>query len=139
LELLFPHAAVATPNMREASVLLDRPVSTVEDAVAAAFELAQHGPKCVVVKGGQRRGEAEAVDVVWRDGQVELMRSPWIETANIHGSGDAFGATIASGLALGRPVAEALAMAKAYVHDALTRSATWTLGGGHGPLGWPVR
>jgi hydroxymethylpyrimidine/phosphomethylpyrimidine kinase len=139
LELLFPHAAVATPNMREASVLLDRPVSTVEDAVAAASELAQHGPKCVVVKGGQRRGEAEAVDVVCRDGQVELSRSTRIETANIHGSGDAFGATIASGLALGRPVAEALAMAKAYVHDALTRSATWTLGRGHGPLGWPVR
>jgi hydroxymethylpyrimidine/phosphomethylpyrimidine kinase len=111
----------------------------VEEAVAAAGELAQSGPKCIVVKGGQRRGEAEAADVVWRDGQVELMRSPWIETANIHGSGDAFGATIASGLALGRPVAEALAMAKAYVHDALTRSATWTLGRGHGPLGWPVR
>ena len=139
LELLFPHAAVATPNMREASVLLDRPVSTVDDAIRAAGELGQYGPKCVVVKGGQRRGGAEAVDVVWRDGQIELMRSPWIETTNIHGSGDAFGATVASGLALGRPVEEALAMAKAYVHDALTRSAKWTVGGGHGPLGWPVR
>ena len=139
LELLFPHAAVATPNLREASVLLDRPVSTVDDAIAAAGALAEYGPKCVVVKGGQRQGEAEAVDVVWRDGTIELMRSSWIETANVHGSGDAYGATVASGLAQGRPVEEALAMAKAYVHDALRRSAKWSLGGGHGPLGWPVR
>jgi hydroxymethylpyrimidine/phosphomethylpyrimidine kinase len=139
LELLFPFAAVATPNMREASVLLGREVSTVDDAVAAATDLAACGPKCVVVKGGQRRGTAEAVDVVWLDGRIELLRSPWIETANIHGSGDAFGATIASGLARGWPVGEALALAKEYVHDALSRSARWTLGGGHGPLGWPVR
>src|SRR5439155_4186431 len=53
LELLFPHPSVVTPNAREAGMLLGRPVSTLDEAVAAAETLAaETGVRCVVVKGG---------------------------------------------------------------------------------------
>jgi hydroxymethylpyrimidine/phosphomethylpyrimidine kinase len=136
LDLLFPHAAVVTPNLREASVLLGREVLDVDDAVKAAADLGAYGPRCVVVKGGHLRGSAEAVDVVWHAGETSLLTTAWIDTANNHGTGCTFAAATASGLALGRSLPDALDAAKHYVHQALTRSAGWSLGAGHGPLAW---
>jgi len=137
LDGLFPHAAVVTPNAREAELLSGREVSTVDDMVAAAAALAGTGARCVVVKGGRLPG-AEAVDVVWRAGEVRLLRTPWVDTGNNHGTGDTFAATTAALLARGVAVDSALDGAKAYVQAALERGAAWRLGGGHGPLGWPT-
>ncbi|WP_432977261.1 bifunctional hydroxymethylpyrimidine kinase/phosphomethylpyrimidine kinase [Dactylosporangium sp. CA-233914] len=136
LDLLFPHATVVTPNLREASVLLGREVLDADDAVKAAADLAAYGPRCVVVKGGHLRDSAEAVDAVWYDGRASLMTAPWITTANNHGTGCTFAAATAARLASGSSLIEALEGAKSYVHNALARSAGWTLGAGHGPLGW---
>jgi hydroxymethylpyrimidine/phosphomethylpyrimidine kinase len=137
LEGLFPHAAVVTPNVREAALLTGRELRTVDDMAAAAAELAATGARCVVIKGGRLRG-AEAVDVVWHAGAVRLLRAPWIDTVNNHGTGCTFAATTAALLARGVPLAAALDGAKAYVQAGLERSARWRLGAGHGPLGWPV-
>lgn len=138
LDLLFPHATVITPNLREAGVLLGRSLSTVDDAVEAAGLLGAYGPRCVVVKGGNFRGYAEAVDVLWHEGEVELLSEPWISTPNNHGTGCTFAAATAAYLAQGAALPDALRSAKSYVHSALTRSAAWRLGAGHGPLAWGV-
>jgi hydroxymethylpyrimidine/phosphomethylpyrimidine kinase len=136
LDLLFPHAVVVTPNLREASVLLGREVLDADDAVKAAADLAAYGPRCVVVKGGHLRGSEEAVDAVWYDGRTSLLTAPWIPTANNHGTGCTFAASTAARLAAGDDLPTALAGAKTYVHEALVRSASWSLGSGHGPLAW---
>ncbi|GIJ49889.1 hydroxymethylpyrimidine/phosphomethylpyrimidine kinase [Virgisporangium aliadipatigenens] len=135
LTALFPHAAVITPNMREASVLTGREVSTVDDMRAAAERLGETGAKCVVVKGGHL-SDSSAVDVVWRDGTVDLVEAPWVETRNNHGTGCTFAAVTAARLARGADPKSAIFGAKAYVHEAIRASADWRLGGGHGPLGW---
>ncbi len=134
---LFAHAAVVTPNLREASLLLGRSLATVEEMAAGAAELAGTGAKCVVIKGGHLPGDrngGEAVDVVWCDGEVSHLRAPWVDTANNHGTGCTFASAITAGLAIGRPLPEALRQAKEYVTGALVGGAAWRLGGGHGPL-----
>jgi hydroxymethylpyrimidine/phosphomethylpyrimidine kinase len=136
LEDLFPPATVVTPNLREAAVLLGREVSTVDDMTAAARALSRTGTRCVVVKGGRLIGATEAVDVVWYDGEVELLRAPWIATANNHGTGCTFAAATAARLAHGDPLPEALRKAKSYVHRAIAGATGWRLGAGHGPLAW---
>jgi hydroxymethylpyrimidine/phosphomethylpyrimidine kinase len=128
---------VITPNLREASILTGREITSDDDMAAAAAELARTGAKTVVVKGGGRPG-VEAVDAVWHDGDVRFLRTPWIETTNNHGTGCTFGATTAALLAQGVPVQDALDFAKLYVQEALGRSASWKIGAGHGPLGWPT-
>jgi hydroxymethylpyrimidine/phosphomethylpyrimidine kinase len=138
LEELFPLATVVTPNSREAGVLVGRQVSTIDDAIAAAHELGAAGPSWVVVKGGHLEGDGEAVDVVWHEGRVELLRGPWVDTANNHGTGCTFAAATAARLARGDDVGAALKGAKSYVHRALSGSAGWRLGAGHGPLSWEV-
>jgi hydroxymethylpyrimidine/phosphomethylpyrimidine kinase len=138
-EALFPHALVVTPNTREASALLGRPVETVSDAREAALGLGGLGPSWVVVKGGHLSGPDGdlAVDVVYdiATGGLSELRMPRVATRNDHGTGCAFGAATAALLARGASVPEALATAKRFVHDGLVASARWTLGGGHGPVG----
>jgi hydroxymethylpyrimidine/phosphomethylpyrimidine kinase len=140
VQALIPHAEVVTPNTREAAALLDGPVDSVDDARAAARELGALGARWVVVKGGHLRGAGaggDAVDVVFEtaSGSVTELRMPRVDTRNDHGTGCTFAAATAALLATGLPVADALSGAKRFVHEGLTRSAGWALGGGHGPVG----
>ncbi|HEX6420992.1 MAG TPA: bifunctional hydroxymethylpyrimidine kinase/phosphomethylpyrimidine kinase [Acidimicrobiales bacterium] len=142
-EVLFPHALAVTPNTREAAALLGRPVTTVDEARAAAREIAGWGPRWVVVKGGHQAdraggpASAEAVDVVCEaaTGDLRELRAPRVDTPNDHGTGCTFAAATAAMLARGAAVPVALAAAKRFVHDGLVASAGWRLGGGHGPVG----
>jgi hydroxymethylpyrimidine/phosphomethylpyrimidine kinase len=140
LEALLPNALVATPNTREASALLGEPVVTVADARRAARQIAERGPRWVVVKGGHLTAEdagGDAVDVVHEaaTGTTTELRLPRVATRNDHGTGCTFAAATTAMLARGAPVPDALDAAKRFVHAGLTASAGWILGGGHGPVG----
>lgn len=144
LDDLFPQALVVTPNTREAAALLGHDVVTVQDAVAAAFELGRFGPWWVVVKGGHLDGGDDAVDVVVEvmTGEVTELRRPRVATRNDHGTGCTFAAATTALLARGTPVLDALKAAKEFVHAGLVAAADWELGAGHGPVSklgaWPV-
>jgi hydroxymethylpyrimidine/phosphomethylpyrimidine kinase len=138
VERLLPHAAVATPNIAEASALLGRAVQTPDEMAAAAAELGSNGPDVVVVTGGDLPGD-EAVDAVWSAQGRWFLRSRRVPTRNTHGSGCSFSAAIAARLAFGDPVPAALLAAKNYVARAIAGGAGWTIGTGPGPLdhfGW---
>jgi hydroxymethylpyrimidine/phosphomethylpyrimidine kinase len=136
VDLLLPHAAVLTPNLLEAQVLLKGTISSLAQQREAARALGALGPAVVVVKGGHATSDTatEAVDVIWDGTAVQELRSPRLSTGNTHGTGCTFAAAIAAGLARGLPVAVAVPRAKAYVGRALTGGADWQLGSGHGPL-----
>jgi hydroxymethylpyrimidine/phosphomethylpyrimidine kinase len=130
---LLAQATVATPNLPEAALLTGRPVADLDAMQAAARELHSLGPRLVIVKGGHRRGE-ESVDLAFDGRSVTLLRAPWIDTPNVHGTGCTFSAAIAANLALGLEPLEAAFAAKTFVTEAIRRSAQWRLGAGHGPL-----
>ncbi|HEV2070158.1 MAG TPA: bifunctional hydroxymethylpyrimidine kinase/phosphomethylpyrimidine kinase, partial [Acidimicrobiales bacterium] len=132
VELLFPHAAVVTPNLREAAILVGRPLETVADMGGAARELGETGAGVVVIKGGHLEGDA--VDVAWDGEQLHELPSPRVVTRNNHGTGCSLASAVAAGLALGHGPLEALEEAKRYVHRGLEAAAGWHLGGGRGPI-----
>ena len=136
VEALLPHAAVLTPNRMEAQALLGGEITSLTQQGEAARALGALGPRLVVVKGGHATADAadEAVDVVWDGAELRRLSGPRLDTRNTHGTGCTFAAAITAGLAGGRPVAEAVEEAKAYVGRALAASAGWRLGAGHGPL-----
>lgn len=127
---LLPLAAVITPNIPEAEVLLGRPIATLEDRRRAARDLVALGPRAAVVKGGH--AGSDATDVYF-DG-VELVELPArrVETGNTHGSGCVFSAAITAGLARGETPLAAVRAAKAFITGAIEHSLE--LGGGHGPV-----
>ncbi len=126
-------AAVLTPNLPEASLLVGRSVASLAEMAEAARELYGLGAGLVVVKGGHNPG-AEAVDVVFDGASVSYLRAPWVETRNVHGTGCSFSAAIAAQLARGASGLEAVGAAKSYVSRAILRAADWELGAGHGPI-----
>ena len=128
--LLIPLAMVVTPNLPEASVLVERNVESLEDARQAARDIVAMGARSVVVKGGHLQGDA--VDVFYDGRELRELTTPRIETTSTHGTGCTFASAIAAGLAKGMGVEGAVAHAKEYVTEAIRRA--FPMGGGHGPL-----
>jgi hydroxymethylpyrimidine/phosphomethylpyrimidine kinase len=129
---LLPRAFVVTPNVLEASALAGIPVRNLDEARAAAERIAALGAAAVIVKGGHLP-TADAIDLFFDGREFVELRAPRIETRHTHGTGCTFSSAIAANLALGRPLGEAVARAKAYLTDAIRQAPG--LGGGHGPLG----
>jgi len=124
---LLPLATVVTPNIDEAGELVGWPVASTADMAGAAAQLVSRGAKYVVITGGRLSGE-ESVDAVWTDGGVRFLYAPRVRTTNIRGAGSSFSAAIASRLALGATIEEAVTGAKTYVTKALTGARDWQLG-----------
>ena len=112
---LVPQALVITPNLQEASLLAGMPVESLDDMQRAAHTIAQLGPKAVVVKGGHARF-ALAVDVLWIDGKISLLKPEGpVQERSVHGTGCTFSAAIAARIALGETVEDAVRNAKRYI------------------------
>jgi hydroxymethylpyrimidine/phosphomethylpyrimidine kinase len=128
--ILLPRAAVITPNLPEAEILLGRRISTLAERGLAARDLVALGARAAVVKGGHAEGDA--VDVFWDGSQLVELRAPRIATSNTHGSGCVFSAAIAAGLARGWDPLAAVREAKDFISGAIEQSLE--IGHGHGPV-----
>jgi len=130
---LFPRAAIVTPNLPEAAVLLGTAEARTEaEMIAQAEALAARGPS-VLLKGGHLSG-AESVDVFLHEGRSELLRSPRVETRNTHGTGCTLSSAIAAHIARGATLDAAVRSAKAYISAAIAAADTLNVGRGHGPV-----
>jgi hydroxymethylpyrimidine/phosphomethylpyrimidine kinase len=127
---LVPMAAVITPNLPEAEVILGRHITTLADRRQAARDLVALGPRVAVVKGGHAEGDA--IDVFWDGTQLVELRAARIATTNTHGSGCVFSAAITAGLAKGQDPLAAVRAAKDFITRAIEQSLE--LGHGHGPV-----
>ena len=128
-ERLVPLAAVLTPNLPEARVLLDREIRTLDDRRQAARDLVAMGARAAVVKGGH----ADDVTDMFFDGrQLVELTAERVDTPNTHGSGCVFSAAIAAWLARGADPLSAVREAKAFITLAIGNSLE--LGHGHGPV-----
>jgi hydroxymethylpyrimidine/phosphomethylpyrimidine kinase len=127
-------AAVVTPNLPEACLLVGQPLESLAAMEDAARHLQSLGPTLVVVKGGHLRVGDESVDVAYDGRAVTLLRAPWVATRNVHGTGCSFAAAIAANMALGLDPLQAALAAKTYVHRAIELAVSWHVGAGHGPI-----
>jgi len=131
---LFPRAAVITPNLDEAALLVGQPLHTRPDMLAAAQRLVAMGARAVLLKGGHLAGDSVA-DVLLQPGADALwLEGPRIATANTHGTGCTLSSAVAAHLALGLNLADAVRSARAYVRGALEAGARVKTGQGSGPL-----
>ncbi len=129
---LFPLAALVTPNLDEASLLLGTSVADPAARGAAARRLVdEFGAEAALVKGGHLACD-ETVDVLWADGQLHTFRHPRLHTTSTHGTGCTLSAAITAQLAGGRALVDAVRDALDYVHRAIATAPG--LGSGHGPL-----
>ena len=130
-ERLLPVATLVTPNLYEVNQLTGVKVDSEADLLRAAEAVLALGPAAVLVKGGHLDGDA--VDLLLtRDGTTRAYRSVRLDNRHTHGTGCTLASAIASRLALGDPLPDAVAAAKDYLNGAI--AAGFPLGAGIGPV-----
>jgi len=129
---LVPLAALVTPNLDEAQILVEDEVRGVAQMERAARALVKMGARAALVKGGHLEGEDAIVDLLADATGVRRFTHERLATTSTHGTGCTLSAAAAAGLALGRPLDRAVADALDFVHRAM--AAAPGLGRGHGPL-----
>ena len=131
---MFPRAALVTPNLDEAALLVGRPLATEDDMYAAARELLARGARVVLLKGGHLAGDTVSDLLLAHDAQALWLRGPRIPSANTHGTGCTLSSAIAAHLARGATLEDAVRRARDYVRGALQAGAPVRTGAGSGPL-----
>ncbi|KAF7875136.1 hypothetical protein EAF04_002308 [Stromatinia cepivora] len=149
-ELLLPYTTVLTPNVPEAKLLLSdagkfvEEPKDLEDLKNIAKEVQSLGPRYVLVKGGHlplrkdgtmatKEEEKELmVDILYGEGVITEIRTNYQNSRNTHGTGCSMASAIASNIANGIPLVQAVRSACWYV-EAGIRTAP-DLGKGNGPI-----
>jgi hydroxymethylpyrimidine/phosphomethylpyrimidine kinase len=136
--LMIPGATLVTPNAPEAEVLTGKAVDGINGQRRAAEKLLEMGALAALIKGAHVAGDV-IVDVLATHTGEHFFDGPRIATKATHGTGCTLASGIAAGLARGLVLTDAVALARAYLVEAIRRAPG--LGQGNGPVdhGWPVR
>lgn len=131
---MFPRAAIITPNLDEAALLVGKAITTEAEMEAAASELLAQGAGAVLLKGGHLAGETVSDLLLQAGGEKAWMRAQRISTSNLHGTGCTLSSAIAAHMAMGKPLVNAVQSARIFVRGALEAGAQIRTGHGSGPL-----
>ncbi|MEW6266957.1 MAG: bifunctional hydroxymethylpyrimidine kinase/phosphomethylpyrimidine kinase [Thermodesulfobacteriota bacterium] len=137
-EELIPLADLVTPNLAEAEVLCGFPVTNPDEMKTAAKEIHKLGPKAVLIKGGHLKDRA--LDLLFDGRSFSTFETARIETRNTHGTGCTLSAALATFLAKGCDLIEAVRQAKSFITLAIKSGLA--IGQGHGPtnpFAWVAR
>lgn len=113
---LIPHCLLVTPNIPESSIL------------------PPPYPTNFLVKGGHGEGDDMTDTLIMTDGTKHRFTSQRITTHNLHGTGCTLSSAIASGIARGLSLPDAVAFAKDFITQAIARGKNLRIGHGNGPL-----
>lgn len=124
-----------TPNIFEAEHLLGSAITSLADMEVAAKKLAQQFNINALIKGGHLNGQHSS-DVLYsaQDNEYRWFHAERIVTKNTHGTGCSLSSAIASYLAQGFLLYEAVEKAKQYLTQAIRSGANHQIGQGHGPV-----
>lgn len=133
-ERLFPLATLVTPNLYEATLLINSPVNDLSSMQYAAQELLGAGCYAVLLKGGHLDTDVLSNVYLDKKGLTYAYRSQRVHTNNTHGTGCTLSSAIAAYLALGETLPGAVELAGIYVNSALIAGQDVRTGKGKGPL-----
>jgi len=122
--LLFPRAALVTPNLDELRILSGMPCRNLAEMKSAGLALFQKFGVPFLIKGGHLKTRT-AIDIIVGEGGFEEFRAGFIRGADTHGTGCTFSAAIATGLAQGLPLTDAVARAKTFITAAIAGRLRW--------------
>lgn len=132
---LIPLSTIITPNLKEAIVLTGDNISHAGSMIEAGRKILNYGCHSVLVKGGHLDGD-DMCDVLCINGDSNpyTFTARKIDSHNTHGTGCTLSSAIATNLALGCTLQEAVNRAKEYVYKGILTGKDIHIGNGHGPL-----
>ncbi|WP_325893096.1 bifunctional hydroxymethylpyrimidine kinase/phosphomethylpyrimidine kinase [Grimontia sp. NTOU-MAR1] len=132
---LLPLANIITPNLPEGSALTGAEVPQTEQEMSEMIaDLRALGSGSVLLKGGHLESDENSNDLLIFEDQVETFSAKRTQTKNTHGTGCTLSSAIASYLAQGNELSQAVALAKRYISEAISHADELEVGQGHGPV-----
>lgn len=154
---LMPLLDFITPNIPEAEILTNRPITDINEMYQAARCLQEMGATNVYLKGGHWDGnigtdlclfqspqnlqdlilpqwvsESGLQIMPFRDAYI--LKSPYIASRNTHGTGCTLASCLSTRLAMNESPLQATVFTKAYIHEAIAGGTDFKIGHGNGPL-----
>lgn len=123
-KLLFPRAAIVTPNLDELRILSGLPCRNLEEMKDAGLNLVDKFGVPFLLKGGHLKTR-KAVDILATTEGFEEFGADFIRGADTHGTGCTFSSAIATGLAHGLPLADSVGRAKQFITRAIASRLRW--------------
>ncbi|HDM89080.1 MAG TPA: bifunctional hydroxymethylpyrimidine kinase/phosphomethylpyrimidine kinase, partial [Candidatus Bathyarchaeota archaeon] len=114
IDVILPRAEIITPNIFEAEVISGIKIGDLDDMKEAARRIANHGAKSVIIKGGHLRGDEKVCDLLYHEGAFRIFEKPRLKIKP-HGGGCVFSAAIASFLARGDDLENAVENAERFI------------------------
>jgi len=112
---LLPLAALVTPNVSEAEILIGEKITTLEELRGAARTIERMFGCAALVKGGHLTGTSEAVDFLCSGDGEWMLSAPRVKIKGLHGTGCTYSAAIAAWLARGRSLEQSVKLAKDHI------------------------
>ncbi|WP_373318063.1 bifunctional hydroxymethylpyrimidine kinase/phosphomethylpyrimidine kinase [Streptococcus sciuri] len=117
----FPYVTIVTPNLVEAQLLAQIEIKTTNDIKVAAQHLHELGAHNIIIKGGNRFDDKEAIDLFYDGREFTFLSAPLLDGNNV-GAGCTFASSIASQLAQGKSIKEAVRLSKDFVCVAIAHA-----------------
>ncbi|MDC0609536.1 bifunctional hydroxymethylpyrimidine kinase/phosphomethylpyrimidine kinase [Vibrio sp.] len=135
IEYLLPLATLITPNVPEALALINKSPEAFNGNLNDLIEDIRELPiNAALLKGGHLNESTDSVDLLVQKHTAKPYSSTRINTNNTHGTGCTLSSAIASYLAQGYPLVEAVDKAKRYITEAIRHADELNIGRGHGPV-----
>lgn len=133
-KVLFPLTSLITPNLDEVMVITGKALYTTDEMTKVAQEISELYGTSVLIKGGHLTSN-EMCDVLHVLGDdIYLYKGDKIESKNLHGTGCTLSSAIATYLATGYSMNEAVRQSKEYINGAIIAGKELNIGHGNGPL-----
>ncbi|SEA24198.1 hydroxymethylpyrimidine kinase / phosphomethylpyrimidine kinase / thiamine-phosphate diphosphorylase [Desulfuromusa kysingii] len=127
---LLPQSYLLTPNLPEVEVMTGIEPRTIGEMIEAGRTLQELGARNVLIKGGHLHGDA--TDILLLGEEEYQLNNQRFDTINTHGTGCTLSSAIATFLAQGYPLKQAVERGKRFVSLAIEKSTP--NGRGHGPV-----
>ncbi|HFU75268.1 MAG TPA: bifunctional hydroxymethylpyrimidine kinase/phosphomethylpyrimidine kinase [Campylobacterales bacterium] len=129
LKTLFPYATLVTPNRFEARELFDYDFND-PSTLHKLFKL----PYRVLIKNEtlEINDHFRSVDTLYNNGEKSIFSTPSLKKNSTHGTGCSFASAIASNLALGKTVENAIDISKKFIYSSIKNAPN--IGHGNGPI-----
>ncbi|WP_194436966.1 bifunctional hydroxymethylpyrimidine kinase/phosphomethylpyrimidine kinase [Vibrio fluminensis] len=132
---LLPLADIITPNLPEGAALTSLAIPQSQAEMNDMInDLRQLGAKAVLLKGGHLEKDHNSNDLLITMNNAELISAKRHQTKNTHGTGCTLSSAIASYLAQGNELTDAVKLAKHYISQAIAHADQLQVGQGHGPV-----
>jgi len=135
LKSFFPKTYLITPNIPEAELIIGHEI-TLENMQESAKEIGEKFSVSVLLKGGHLESRELMTDVLYvlEDAKLVVINNKSIDTKHTHGTGCSLSSSIATYVALGFDLEEAVKKSCAYLNAAIEAGKDKILGKGNGPI-----